>query len=80
MSHVDLTRRFHDLDHPYARDEDAAWATWDFATLSWSDLLASPRVLIVSEAGTGKTYECQAECARLDNLVRADHESGTIWP
>lgn len=26
---------------------------------SWGDLLKSKRILIVSEAGSGKTYECQ---------------------
>lgn len=30
-------------------------------TLEWETLLRSPRVLIISEAGSGKTYECQQE-------------------
>lgn len=34
-------------------------------TLEWETLLDSPRVLIVSEAGSGKTYECQQEQQRL---------------
>ena len=29
--------------------------------ISWSELLQSSRVLIVSESGSGKTYECRAE-------------------
>ena len=31
--------------------------------IGWSELLQSPRVLIVSEAGAGKTHECRAEHA-----------------
>jgi hypothetical protein len=31
----------------------------------WDELLRSDRVLIVSEAGAGKTYECQAQQIRL---------------
>lgn len=31
--------------------------------IGWSELLRSQRVLIVSEAGAGKTYECRAEHA-----------------
>lgn len=32
---------------------------------TWDDLLRSKRVLIISEAGAGKTYECRAEAQRL---------------
>jgi hypothetical protein len=31
----------------------------------WDALLESKRVLVVSEAGAGKTYECRTECQRL---------------
>ncbi|MEX1826892.1 hypothetical protein [Luteibacter sp. CQ10] len=66
MSPADIVRRFHDLSDATPRDEDAAWAWgWDRGGISWAELLASPRVLIVSEAGTGKSHECEAECARL---------------
>lgn len=33
--------------------------------LSWEELLQSKRILIFSEAGAGKTFECQAEQRRL---------------
>jgi hypothetical protein len=33
--------------------------------LGWDQLYESPRILIFSEAGVGKTYECQAEPQRL---------------
>jgi len=32
---------------------------------TWNDLLTSKRVLIISEAGAGKTYECRAQTKRL---------------
>lgn len=32
---------------------------------TWDDLLRSHRVLIISEAGAGKTYECRAQAERL---------------
>jgi len=37
---------------------------WSKAT-GWEELLHSKRVLIVSEAGAGKTYECQNQCKQL---------------
>ncbi|MBL3962229.1 ATP-binding protein [Burkholderia sp. KCJ3K979] len=33
--------------------------------LSWNDLLQSWRVLLISEAGAGKTYECRAQAQHL---------------
>lgn len=36
--------------------------------LKWSDLLKSQRILIISEAGAGKTYECREEQSRLIKL------------
>lgn len=32
---------------------------------TWDDLLQSKRITIVSEAGSGKTYECRAQAERL---------------
>ena len=31
----------------------------------WKELLCSKRILIISEAGAGKTYECKSQCQRL---------------
>lgn len=31
------------------------------ASCDWDELLKSPRVLLISEAGSGKTYECKAQ-------------------
>ncbi len=35
--------------------------------ITWNDLLQSKRVLLISEAGTGKTYECRQQAERLWN-------------
>ncbi|MGE6786605.1 hypothetical protein ACQKGL_29250, partial [Ensifer adhaerens] len=40
---------------------------WSRGTL-WEDLLRSKRVLLVSEAGAGKTYECRTQAKRLWNI------------
>ena len=39
---------------------------WSRGT-SWQDLLRSKRVLMISEAGAGKTYECRQQAQRLWN-------------
>lgn len=31
----------------------------------WQELLCSKRILIISEAGAGKTFECESQCQRL---------------
>ena len=47
-------------------------AGWGFSSdTNWQDLLQSKRVLIVSEAGSGKTYECQEKCKQLWNAGQA---------
>lgn len=33
--------------------------------IGWHELLCSKRILIISEAGAGKTYECESQCQRL---------------
>ncbi len=35
--------------------------------ITWNDLLQSKRILLVSEAGTGKTHECKQQAERLWN-------------
>jgi hypothetical protein len=58
-----VNRTFYDLSEKEVAALDTAsiltrerWA----GTADWDDLLKSPRVLIVSEAGSGKTHECRA--------------------
>jgi len=65
-----LDRRFFDLTEAAGRDPEFSWAFDGYGSIDWNDLLASPRVLIVSEAGTGKTFECQAQQRRLWNEGR----------
>jgi hypothetical protein len=36
-----------------------------YGSFGWDKLLRSNRILIISEAGAGKTYECQTERTRL---------------
>lgn len=63
-----ISRSFRDLsDKDLAEAEDASqWARWGLAAgFKWEDLLKARRILIVSEAGAGKTYECQACQKRL---------------
>lgn len=33
--------------------------------LAWNDLLKSKRLLLISEAGAGKTFECQKQARRM---------------
>lgn len=63
-----ISRSFHDLPEDRIQDGDQpgllAGLGWSDAT-GWPELLASPRVIIISEAGAGKTYECENQQARL---------------
>jgi hypothetical protein len=63
-----ISRSFRDLsDKDLAQTENASqWARWGLSPgFKWDDLLKSRRILMVSEAGAGKTYECQACQKRL---------------
>src|SRR5882724_2148359 len=86
-----ISRSFRDLsDKDIAEADDASqWARWGLtAGFKWDDLLKARRILIVSEAGAGKTYECQACQKRLwDNgepafflelAILADKEVGAM--
>lgn len=65
QAYVELDRRFYNLSDRATRDIDFVWASSPYGGVSWTEILDSPRVLIVSEAGTGKTEECQAQQRRL---------------
>lgn len=67
-----LARTFHDIKHRSSEgrtEDDRNWLEWAMLStggqLSWEELLQSRRILVVAEAGVGKTYECRAECDRL---------------
>ena len=63
-----IERDFHDIPDGKLEEvePDGYLAYWGRPKgLIWSELLDSQRVLIFSAAGTGKTYECQAQANRL---------------
>src|SRR6476469_9472765 len=63
-----ISRSFHDLpeDRIAEGDQPGLWAGLGGAdSTGWPELLASPRIVIISEAGAGKTYECETQQARL---------------
>ncbi len=65
-----IKRSFRDLSDEEVADIEKASVLarigWT-GSFGWDELLRSQRVLIVSEAGAGKTHECQAQQAKLWN-------------
>lgn len=63
-----INRSFRDLSDVEVADIERASALtrmgWT-GGFGWDELLLSRRVILVSEAGAGKTYECQTQQARL---------------
>ena len=63
-----IKRSFRDRSDAEVADIEKASAlarvSWT-GSFGWEELLRSQRVLIVSEAGAGKTYECRAQQAKL---------------
>ncbi|MDN4060247.1 hypothetical protein QPK31_18740 [Massilia sp. YIM B02769] len=66
--HIELNRTFRELLRDEKKGDDARALSPGNATLTLPDLLAEPRVVILSEAGSGKTEEIR-EAAR---SLRAD--------
>jgi hypothetical protein len=66
-----MQRSFRDLSAAEVADIEKASVLvrdgWG-GSFGWDELLRSNRVLIVSEAGAGKTYECQAQRDRLRTI------------
>ena len=66
--HVEITRTFRDLSDADMADIEKASALVKYGWgggFGWDDVLRSQRVLLISEAGVGKTHECKAQMARL---------------
>src|SRR5258708_1876844 len=65
---VELQRKFRELD-PKAGSEDAALFSLDLffddGKLGWEDLLSKRRVVVLGEAGSGKTREFRERAALL---------------
>jgi len=66
--YVPISRTFRDLSKEDVADIERASVLvrsgWG-GGVGWDDVLNSPRVLLISEAGAGKTRECQAQKDRL---------------
>jgi hypothetical protein len=65
---TEISRTFHDLsDKDIANAKNVeVFARWSMVQgFGWDSLLTARRILIVSEAGVGKTYECRAFQQRL---------------
>lgn len=65
---IELDRRFRDLTDKEREDPEllAHWGDREpYLGSSWDELLKSERVIILSEAGAGKTWEMKAQKARL---------------
>ena len=69
-----IMRSFRDLSDAEVADIDRASTLakvgWT-SSFGWDELLRSQRILIVSEAGAGKTYECRAQQSKLWNAGEA---------
>lgn len=67
-SYIDLARRFRDLTEAELEEPEVLASLNDHDYLSpvrWPDLLQHPRVLLLAEAGSGKTREMQEQAKRL---------------
>ncbi|MGO8049232.1 hypothetical protein [Rhizobium leguminosarum] len=64
-----LVRKFKDIPEDKIADPKERDLLYRFGLSGgsdWEDLLRSKRILIISEAGVGKTHECQARCDILE--------------
>lgn len=61
---VTLDRTFHDLPKQVNESDDTDFSQWfpPDKRLRWSDLIQECRVVILSEAGSGKTTEIRHIC------------------
>ena len=65
---VDLQRRFHELTDSELEDTESLllWSGSEFGPdIGWSELLEYTRVILLAEAGSGKTVEMQHQANRL---------------
>ena len=71
--HIELGRQFTELSKNDVEQADIeARAKWGQIKLpTWSDLLAEHRVVLLSSAGTGKSWEIAKQCQDLRNIGKA---------
>lgn len=63
-----ITRTFRDLSDEEMKDPEILLSLASFGwsrSIDWDALLESERIMLLSEAGAGKTYECQEQAKRL---------------
>lgn len=75
MPYVDLSRRFRDLNQDELASPEllaslndqrlSAWGLKDLSADGWPELLQHPRVILLAEAGSGKTAEMREQAKRL---------------
>ena len=69
MEFVDLQRRFHDVPEDAELEETehlVSLSEYEFSqNFGWSELLKSKRVILLAEAGSGKTKEMEKQAKRL---------------
>lgn len=61
--YIDLDRRFVEIQDDKDLDpETVRWSSvFSYGSKSWDEILEHPRVVILAEAGVGKTEECKAQ-------------------
>ena len=67
-SFIDIQRRFHDLTEKELEDTELllSWSEYEVgSSVGWSDLLKDDRVVLLAEAGAGKTLEMVEQANRL---------------
>ena len=65
---IDLERSFHDLTDKELEDAESLISLGEFGSylsIGWPELLRHPRVILLAEAGSGKTMEMEEQAKRL---------------
>ena len=67
LAHISLRRLFApvDKDKEIPLETPSAWGRKYYGYKDWFELLLLPRVVLLAEAGSGKTEEFQAQCRTL---------------
>lgn len=68
---IDLRRTFLHTDQPGEVPSPDAWRHALSAKFTWEDVLAQPCVVLLGEAGTGKTAELRAQAEHLTRHQQA---------
>ena len=69
MEFIDLQRQFHDVPKDAEREDTehlVSLSQYEFGpSFGWSELLKRKRVILLAEAGSGKTKEMEEQAKRL---------------